>query len=227
MQIIAHRGASGYKPENTLASFQKAISLGVDMIELDVFAIRSGEVVVHHDKKVNRTTNGTGNISDYTWSELRLLDAGDGQRIPLLTEVLDLVNGRIPINIELKGHGIAEPVATIIDSYISKKQWQSQMFLVSAFDHVELKRFAALCPSVPIGALYRSRPRRLHRFIKSDNFISANFDAKFITREDVLDAHARGLKVYAYTVNDRRSANRMRAMKVDGVFTNYPDLIAK
>ena len=121
MQIIAHRGASGYKPENTLASFQKAISLGVDMIELDVFAIRSGEVVVHHDKKVNRTTNGTGNISDYTWSELRLLDAGDGQRIPLLTEVLDLVNGRIPINIELKGHGIAEPVATIIDSYISKK----------------------------------------------------------------------------------------------------------
>lgn len=225
MQIIAHRGASGHKPENTLASFQKAISLGVDMIELDVYVIRSGEVVVHHDKKVDRTTNGTGNISDYAWEELRELDAGHGQRIPLLTEVLDLINDRIPVNIELKGRRVAEPVADILDSYISRKQWRSEMFLVSAFDHAELKRFATLSPSVPVGALYRSRLRRLRRLIEGDNFISANFDARLITRRNVRDAHTNGLKVYAYTVNSKRSADRMRALKVDGVFTNYPDLI--
>lgn len=225
MQIIAHRGASGYKPENTLAAFQEAISLGADMIELDVYVIRSGEVVVHHDKKVDRTTNGTGNISDYTWEKLRHLDAGHGQRIPLLTEVLDLINHRIPVNIELKGSRIAEPVAEILDLYIAEKQWRSQMFLVSAFDHAELKHFATLSPSVPVGALYRSHLRRLRRLIEGDNLISANFDARLITRRNVRDAHTNGLKVYAYTVNSRRSADRMRALKVDGVFTNYPDLI--
>lgn len=227
MQIIAHRGASGYKPENTLSSFQEAISHGVDMIEFDVFAIRSGEVVVHHDTTVNRTTNGVGNISDYTWEELRQLDAGGGQRIPLLTEVLDLIDNRIPVNIELKGSHIAEPVAAIINQYVSKQRWQSQRFLVSAFDHAELRRFAALSPSVPVGALYRSRPRRLRKLMESGNFTSAHFDAKFITRKSILNAHTRGLKVYAYTVNSRRSANRMRALKVDGVFTNYPDLLVK
>lgn len=225
MQIIGHRGASGYKPENTLASFQKAIALGVDMIELDVYSIKTGEVVVHHDKKVDRTTDGTGNISEFTLDQLRQLDAGNGQTIPLLSEVLDLLDKRIPVNIEMKGKDIAQPVADMIEQYVSEKNWSDSMFLVSAFDHDELKRFAELRPSVRVGALYRWRPLRFRRLIKGDNAYSANFNATFITSKNVRDAHAHGLKAFAYTVNNRRDADRMRALKVDGIFTNFPDKV--
>src|SRR5690242_11883524 len=92
MQIIGHRGASGYEPENTLASFKEALALGVDMIELDVYVIKTGELVVMHDSTVNRTTNGTGRVEALSLKELRQLDAGAGEKVPLLSEVLDLVN---------------------------------------------------------------------------------------------------------------------------------------
>ena len=94
MIIIGHRGAMGYEPENTLRSFQKALDLGVDMIEFDVHLCKSGELVVFHDEKVNRTTNGQGYIAQKSLEKLKELDAGQGEKIPTLEEVLDLVKGK-------------------------------------------------------------------------------------------------------------------------------------
>lgn len=222
MQIIGHRGASGYKPENTIASFKEAISLGVDMIEADVHTLGSGEVVVMHDETVDRTTDGTGQVSEYTLEQLRQLDAGNGEKIPLLEEVLDAVKMRVPINIELKGAGTAQPVARIIRSYIDEKGWPHALFVVSSFNHAELQVFARMMPSIRIGLLFKDRPATYEPMFAKSLVFSANFNAEFITRQQVADAHAHGQKVFVYTVNDSTTAARMKAMKVDGIFTDVP-----
>jgi len=227
MQIIGHRGASGYKPENTLASFQSAIAQGVDMIELDVCALPSGQVVVMHDDTVNRTTNGDGAIATYEYADLQKLDAGSGQHVPLLIEVLDLIHKRVPINIELKrGNNIAVLVSEIIDYYVTQKTWSRSLFVVSSFDHKILREFAALQPDVRLGVLFRDAPTRYWAASNEHTVFSANMDAAHITRDNVLQAHRRGFKVYAYTVNSKKQARHLRAMKVDGIFTNYPDKLA-
>lgn len=225
MEIIAHRGASGYEPENTLASFQKAISLGVDIIELDVFVLKTGEVVVLHDETVDRTTDGSGKITDYSFEKLRKLDAGEGEKVPLLTEVLDLIHKRIPINIEMKGSGIAAPVAKIIREYVTKKGWSTNLFLVSSSNYAELKRFVQLTSSVRIGTLFRGQPPYRRVLTRRDYGYSANLSKVFVTPRSVREAHKRGLKVYAYTVNSKREAKRLQSLKVDGIFTDYPDRI--
>ncbi len=160
MKIIGHRGASGYKPENTLASFKEAVSLGVDMVECDVYALKTGEVVVFHDDRLERTTNGKGALQDMAFDDLRKLDAGNGEKIPLLSEVLDTLNKKVAINIELKGRGTATLVAAIIDEYVTKKKWSKALFLVSSFNYTELMKFIELQPTIHIGALFRILPRR-------------------------------------------------------------------
>lgn len=223
MKIIGHRGACGHKPENTLASFKKALELGVDMIELDVYALPSGEVVVIHDDKVDRTTDGHGYVLDFTLEDLRSLDAGNGEMIPLLTEVLDLINKQVPINIELKGVGTATKVANIINRYKRDLGWKNEHFFISSFNHIELQAFKNLIPEINIGALVGHIPVDYAAFAEDLGAFSANLNAEFTTTEYVTDAHARGLKVYVYTVNDESEVKRMQTLGVDGIFTNYPD----
>ncbi len=122
MLKIGHRGAMGYAPENTLGSFAKALELGVDGIELDVHVCKSGEVVVIHDERVDRTTNGKGQVKEMTLKELKELDAGKGERIPTLEEVLDFVDRRAFIDIELKAEGIGNSVADIVRKYIQEHE---------------------------------------------------------------------------------------------------------
>ena len=108
--IIGHRGACGYEPENTLVSFARAVNMGVDMIELDVYACKTGELVVHHDDTVDRMTNGHGNVIDMSFAELRSLKVAGIEQIPTLSEVIDLIDHKVPIDIELKGPGTAKPI---------------------------------------------------------------------------------------------------------------------
>jgi len=226
MKIIGHRGASGYKPENTLSSFRQAIELGVDMIEFDVYTVKSGEVMVFHDDRLERTTDGKGKIETKTFTEIRKLDAGDGEKVPLLTEVLDTINKKVPVNIELKGTHTAQAVADIIQHYVSKKRWPKKLFLVSSFDHDELHRFATLMPTIQTGALYGFLPRHFYSKLQDANVFCANINAKAITRRSVEAVHAHGLEVFAYTVNTKRQANRMARLHVDGIFSDFPDVVA-
>ncbi|MFA6422345.1 MAG: glycerophosphodiester phosphodiesterase family protein [Candidatus Buchananbacteria bacterium] len=224
MLKIGHRGALGYAPENTLLSFQKAIDLGVDMVELDVYVCKTGELVVIHDDRLERTTNGEGYIWEKTLSELKELDAGEGQKIPTLVEVFDLVNKKVKINIELKGEGTAQPVAKMIREYI-ELGWDEDMFFVSSFNHHELKKFKELMPNVKIGALIVANPLDYAKFGSDLNAWSINLCIEFINQAIVDDAHGRGLKVLVWTVNNPEDIERMKKLNVDGIFSNFPDRI--
>ncbi|RJQ33711.1 glycerophosphodiester phosphodiesterase [Candidatus Parcubacteria bacterium] len=225
MLKIGHRGAMGYEPENTLRSFAKALELGVDMIELDVYVCQSGELVVIHDDKVDRTTNGHGYVVDKTFTEIRSLLIAQGEKIPTLSEVFDLVDKKVPINVELKGEHTAEPVAQLIGQYIKEKDWTAEHFLVSSFDHYELKRFKELMPEIRVGALIAGIPIGYSKFAEEVSAYSVHLSLDFARQKYIADAHQRGFKVFVYTVNDKDDINKMKELGVDGLFSNYPDRI--
>ncbi len=217
---IGHRGAKGYYPENTLASFAHALALGCDWIELDVY-LAHGELLVIHDKAVDRTTNGHGLISDYSLAALRALDAGNGQQIPLLGEVLDMIDGRCGVNVELKGPGTAAPVSECLNNYV-QRGWPQSAFLISSFDHLELARAD---PGFRRGVLFGALPADWLASCQALSGWSANFYQKDVTPDLVNTAHDNGLKVLTYTANDHEDIQRVLNAGVDGVFSDYPDRV--
>lgn len=222
---IGHRGAAGYEPENTLRSFKKAIKLGVDMIELDVYVCASGELVVIHDDEVDRTTNGRGLVVKKTLKELRKLNAGQGQKIPTLIQVLNLVNKKVQINIELKGLGTAAPTAALIEKRVVKKNWSYDDFLVSSFNHRELALFAKILPQVRLGVLIsrlRKRPGVAY-YQKKFRPWSINLPAKSVSKKLVAKIHDLGSRALVWTVDKPRAIKKIKAMGVDGIFSNFPD----
>lgn len=223
MKIIAHRGACGHEPENTLASFKKAMQQGADAIEFDVHVLKSGELIVIHDHMVDRTTNGTGYVENFSLNDLRKLNAGNGEKVPLLSEVFDLVDKKIPIHIELKGPNTAMPVAALIAMYKVEKGWSEDLFIVSSYNHIELAKFISLMPTIRTGALFYGVPLEHAAFAERLGSSSVHLSTDLITQEFVNDAHSRGMEVYVETVNVKSEMQRMHTMGVDGVFTNFPD----
>lgn len=221
---FAHRGASGHEPENTLLAVEKAMDLGAPWIEIDVYAVE-GELVVIHDERLEKTTNGTGRVTKRSLSYLRSLDAGKGQKIPLLREVLWLVKGRAGVNVELKGSDTAAPVVKLIGEFAACPGLYDGQVLVSSFKHRELARVRALNPDIPIGALGFGLPPAHAKFAQDLGAVSVHTSLALVNRSFVDDAHGRGLKVFAYTVNHPHELRRARAMGVDGVFTDYPELV--
>src|SRR3989338_2222137 len=226
---IGHRGAAGYEPENTLSSFQKAIELGTDMVELDVRLCKSGELVVIHDDKVDRTTNGRGFVRDKTLAELRQLDAGRGQLIPSLDEVLAIVGQKAAVNIELKGAGTALPVAGVLYK-LYRSGWKENRFLVSSFDIDELRQFrntdsvsrAGLIFDKPISGIWGSKINVFDMALTLKCY-SIHPSAKLTTAKLVREAHSNGLKVFVWTVNSVSEAQQLAEMGVDGIFSDFPD----
>jgi glycerophosphoryl diester phosphodiesterase len=222
---IGHRGAMGHEPENTIVSIKRALDLGVHCIEVDVQYI-DGNLMVFHDARLERTTNGEGYIASKDFEYLRSLDAGKGQRIPILEEVMDAVNMSAGVNIELKGPGTAEPVAKLVAKYRAKG-WPGNLILVSSFDHRELMKVRAVDRKILLGALFVGIPFNNAAFAVELGACSVHPSVEFIDREFVDDAHDRGLRVYAFTVDDPAQIDRMKGMGVDGVFTNYPERIVE
>jgi glycerophosphoryl diester phosphodiesterase len=224
MQIIGERGVSGYEPENTLISFKRALEFGVDRVELDVYVLKTGEVVVIHDSKVDRTTNGSGYVEDFSLVDLRQLDAGKGEKIPLLVEVIELVDRKVPIDIELKGFGTAGPVAEIIKKY-KEKGWLDSDFIVSSFNHVELANFMKLLPSVKTGALITGMLTDYAAFAEKLGVDYLIPKSEFLSQEYVDDAHKRGLKVFTFFdgVDDEAEIKRFKTLGIAGIFSKCPD----
>lgn len=221
--LFAHRGASGYEPENTLLAFERALAMGTRWIELDVYAVE-GELLVIHDDRLERTTNGTGLVMDKGLFYLRTLDAGKGQKIPFLREVFDLVGDRAGINIELKGPGTAAPAAAVIGAAITTGRMTAEQFIVSSFSHKELLHFRARCPGIRIGVLVSGVPWRYARFAEQVGAYAVHAGMNIVSGRFIADAHRRGLRFFVYTVNTREDLKRMEEMGVDGAFTDYPDL---
>jgi glycerophosphoryl diester phosphodiesterase len=221
--VIAHRGAKATHPENTLAAFAAAIEAGADWLELDIH-LADGHLVVIHDPRLERTTNGTGRVADCTISYLRGLDAGNGERIPLLEEVLELARGRVSLNVELKSLGIAEPASKALRSALSTG-WQPQQLCVSSFFHHELAGFAGLAPEIPRAALTMAVPLGYAKFAEELGCIAVNASEEFFDMAFVSDAHSRGLEFNLYTVNHREDYKFFADCGVDGVFTDNPSLL--
>ena len=220
---IGHRGAMGHEPENTLCSIRRALELGTPCIEIDVYWV-DGHLMVFHDDRLERTTDGTGLISEKSFEALRSLDAGKGERIPTLEEVCELVDGKAGINVELKGPDTAEPVAQIVLSLI-EKGWDKNALLASSFNHRELFNMRRLDPDLQLGVITRSATPEDLDFAKSIAAFSIHPAHQFIHPKLVKDLHARGIRIYAYTVNEPDDIARMHELGIDGVFTNYPERV--
>ena len=221
-QCIAHRGASAHEPENTLRAIWRALELGAHGIEIDVRSI-DGELIVFHDERLDRTTNGHGKLARQCFEYLRTLDAGKGQRIPTLREVFETVDRRAFINVELKGRRTAAPVQTLIREFLDERGWSPEDFLVSSFHRRELR--AITDPRIRIGLLLTKPTLLYHVSAKRVRAWSVHPGVRFTTAKFVAHAHRRGLKVMPYTANQPATIARLRAMGADGVFTDFPERV--
>lgn len=222
---IAHRGASGHYPENTLAAFAAAIELGVDMCELDVHITRDGTAVVIHDATIDRTTDARGIVAAMRLAELQRTDAGirfgrqfAGQRIPTLDEVIRLAAGRCGLNIELKGAGTENATCQLIaahDAIVTT--------LVSSFDWKMLERMREIAPQVRLALLAERHPQRLLENASAMGAYAINPRVNMVDADLCYAAHARGLKLHTWTCDDPRQMRRLIADGVDGIMTNFPD----
>ncbi len=220
---IGHRGAMGHAPENTLRSVHKSLDLGVLCMELDVYYV-DGHIVVFHDDRLERTTNGTGYICDKSFEYLRSLDAGDGEQIPTLEEVCEVINSQVCLNIELKGADTVAPVAALITKLVANG-WDVGDFLISSFHHQALLEMKRLSPDVKTGALIRGIPVDGAKFAEDLGAFSVHPALDFVNQQLVDDAHARGLKVFVYGVDYLEDIAKMHAFGVDGVFTGFPERV--
>jgi glycerophosphoryl diester phosphodiesterase len=223
MLCIGHRGAMGHEPENTLLSIRKAIALGVDAIEIDVHNVEN-KLVVIHDRDLARTTNGTGYLEDNSFAYVRSLDAGKGEQVPTLEEVLETVDRQVIINIELKGSNTARLVISLIQERI-KAGWSYTDFVVSSFDHDQLHQVKAICPEITTGMLIYGLP---WQYLTSAQELGADLvipNLDYVTSKLMESAHQQGLQVWVYTVNQPHDIKLMRALGADGIFTNYPERV--
>lgn len=223
--VIGHRGAMGHETENTLASIQKALELGVDMIEIDVFKIASGEIVVFHDNTVERLTNGKGNIEEYTIEDLRNLTLEGGYKIPLLKDVLELIDNDVKLNIELKGVNTATDVNHIVTYYVKERSWSPNNFIISSFEWDELKVIRKINPTITIAVLIEGDPLKAIDIGEELNAVAINPDFETLTEKNVKELKKEGFKVYPWTVNNPNDVDRMMKLGVDGIFTNYPERV--
>jgi len=214
--IFGHRGAPGLPRhgENTCASFRKALDAGANGLEFDVRRCRDGQIVVIHDETIDRTTNGRGRVRDLTFEQLGQFDAGSGENIPLLADVLDQFGSRCLLNIELKDPGIAVDVKKLVlDRHLE------DAVLVSSFEWEEL---APLTKEIPI-ALLSSKSRGLTQSATNLGATAIHPRRDIVTRRLVNSAHDAKLSVHVWTVNDPAELAHFQAMGVDGIFTDFPE----
>lgn len=231
--VFAHRGASAHAPENTLSAFQLAAEDGADGIEFDVKLTKDDQVVAHHDTTLDRTTDGQGQLKDFTLAELKKLDAGAwfseqyrGERIPILDEIFEAVGGKLFMNIELTNY--AAPFDQLVDKVAEtvKRHRMEGQILYSSFLPHNLIRAGALTPGLPRGQLALPGPAGwwqrgwgglLH--LQADHPFSADVSAASLER-----SHTRGRRVYTWTVNQAEEMRRLQSLGVDGIITDDPAL---
>lgn len=237
MKIFAHRGASGDYPENTMLAFSKALSIGVDGIELDVHKNKDGHLVVIHDEDVQRTFKGKGLIKDYTLEEIKSFICrkfefikNENCKIPTLREVFELIkNEDIILNIEAKTDLIHYDLEQDL-LHLIKEYGIEDKILISSFNHKCLSILQNLDANFKYGALYEYEKDyapydNIVEHAKRLNVYSVNISQELVSKEVVDLAHENGLKVFVYTVNKPNSMRKMIEFNIDGVFSDYPDLM--
>ncbi len=223
--IIGHRGAMGHVTENTIPSIKKAIELGVDGIEIDVFKCKSGEIVVFHDKKLDRLTNSSGYIEDLSYDSINKIKVMGKYRIPQLIEVIDILPNEIFLNIELKGEETAKKVNEIVTEFINKTESKLDRFIISSFNWKELEKFRLFNSKIPIAVLTDTTPLNAISVAKKLNAVAINPNYKLLNKNTVNEIKKEGLKIFPYTVNSLNDIDKMKTFRVDGIITDYPERI--
>ena len=227
VMIIGHRGAMGHVAENTIPSIKKAMELGVDGIEIDVFKCKTGELVVFHDEKLDRLTNASGLIESLELDSIKKITVLDQYRIPTLEDVLILIDGQVKLNIELKGRGTASPTNDIINQYINKGGWTNDKFIISSFKWDELEKIRSLNSLIPIAVLVNTRvnPIEALPFARKVKAIAINPNFKDLNQENIKEIQSNGFKVFPYTINELDDIERMIKLGVDAIITDYPERV--
>lgn len=233
MKIIAHRGASAYAPENTLAAFQKALDMGAKAVEFDVQMTADGELIVIHDDFLSRTTNGQGLVIQTDYEVIKTLDAGSwfdpifkDEKIPLLKEVLILLKDRVEVHLEIKKIAFEKrPIEEAIYQCVKEIGMVDQV-IFSSFDH-QCLLYLSKTYHVTIGMLTGSSLVEPAGYIKSTGIALSSYNpsAEYVSQSLVAAIHGDGYQVTTYTVNDLWLLDLLEEMGVDGVFSNYPDLL--
>lgn len=236
--VIAHRGASAYYPENTMAAFKGAVEMGAEMIELDIMLSSDGIPVAFHDAHLNDHTNGNGELRNLTLKELRQLDAGAwfdprfaGEQIPTLEEVLDFAAGKIALNIEIKTEAVTDSLRGGVEEKsleLVKKYGMQEHVLFSSFDYRAIAHLKELAPEMPAAILYEKeqsgskKPSELIEQFGADAF---NCSYRELNRKRLRDIRQNNIPVFIYTVDEPRRMRRLIKKGVTGIFTNKPDLL--
>jgi len=222
---IGHRGAKGHEPENTLIGFQKAIDLHVDRVELDVHLSADKELMVIHDDTIDRTTNGKGAVNQFSVLELKRFKIEKDQSIPTLTEVLNLIDQRCDVNIELKSFDTADKVVDIIEKFIAEKHWNYSQFVVSSFDWTALQQVALLSGEIPIGVLTEKDLDLTLAFAKFIQAKSIHPYFHLLTAENTAQLQEKGFEVFPWTVNEPEDIKKIKSFNVNGIISDFPDRI--
>ncbi|WP_076415773.1 glycerophosphodiester phosphodiesterase family protein [Shewanella sp. UCD-KL12] len=226
MIIFAHRGASGYAPENTMAAMRKAIELGSRAIELDIHNVE-GELYVFHDRRLDNVSSGTGLIEKVSRSYLDSINVA-GEPIPTLWQVMEYLSEyQCTVNIELKGLNSLVPFITIYTKLIEELQFPPEDLLISSFNHQQLLQFRQRFPHAYLAPLFEGITLNYIDTIKALNAYSIHLSLSFINEEMISLAHAEGSKVFVYTVDNSADMVQIAQIGVDGIFTNFPDKAMK
>jgi glycerophosphoryl diester phosphodiesterase len=218
--VTSHRGAGSLEPENTLRAIRRAIALGVDQIEIDVQLTKDGHLILMHDPAVDRTTNGSGKIAELTCAEIRQLDAGNGERVPTLDEALALVNGKVILQIELKGQGTAQPtVSAVINA------GREDYVVLTSFIHQELENAHRLNPRLQLGALWGRLPVDVMQQTKQLAAGALHIWHEFVDQHLVTEAHTQGLLVRAWNTSKEEDMRRLITLGVDAIGSDRPDVL--
>jgi len=224
--VIAHRGASAAAPENTLAAFRLAADLGADGVELDVRRTVDGQLVVIHDASVDRTTNGTGRVAALTLDQVRRFDAGRkfgppfrGERIPLLSQVFEVLGGRLLVDVEVKAAGVEAALLDLI-----RKTQMVDSVLISSFDAQVVAHVRDLAPEMPAGLLQSAADPYVAVSVRATAYLP---EVTALTADVVASCRSHGLRVITWTVRTEEEARQALRVGVDGIIADDPTLIRK
>ena len=223
--VIGHRGAKGHAPENTISSIKKAIELGVDGIEIDVFRCASGELVVFHDKLVDKLTDGKGYIEEISLDSIKKLNVMGDEKIPTLNEVLDLIDGKVFLNIELKGSNTSFLTHQLLNEYFNSTNWSRNKVFISSFDWNELRAFYQLNKDVRIAVLTDDDPLDAIPIAKDLEAFAINPNYKLLTESNVSKIKSENILIYTWTVNNIKDINKMKRLGVDAIISDFPEKI--
>lgn len=221
---IGHRGARGHAPENTLLSVETALSLGADWVEVDVHPLE-GRLVVLHDDTVDRTTNGRGPLSSYTLEALRRLDAGKGQTVPLLEEVLRPLKGRAGLVVEMKGKGSARLLAGVWKEALSSG-WDPGLLTASSFHADELRALRGALPSASFAVLTARLSDESLALAEEIGASAVHLGLRGASPSALERCRRAGFPVFVFTVNELSDIRGMYDRGAAGVFTDYPERVA-